>query len=112
MQAGFRKLDNLTVFIDNNGMQIDDVTNKILQMEDFEAKMKAFGFNTIRIDGHDHEAIDNAINQAKSVKGIPTAIIADTVKGKGVSFYEQMGVGNHSTNVTNEQLEKALAELN
>jgi transketolase len=109
--AAHRKLDNLTVFIDNNGMQIDNTTANILNMEDFEAKMKAFGFHTIRINGHDHDEIDKAIIEAKNTKGMPTAIIADTVKGKGVTFYEQMGVSNHSTNVTNEQLEQALKEL-
>lgn len=112
MQAAFRRLDNLTVFIDNNGMQIDDLTDKILKMEDFEEKMRAFGFHTLRIDGHDHAEIERAITEAKNTKGAPTAIIADTVKGKGVTFYEQMGVANHSTNVSDEQLAAALAELN
>ncbi len=110
-QAAFRKLDNLAVFIDNNRMQIDNLTDKVLRMEDFAEKMKAFGFHTVRIDGHDHRQIDAAINEAKNTKGAPTAIIADTVKGKGVSFYEEMGYANHSTTVTDEQLGCALAEL-
>ncbi len=111
MLAGNRKLDNLTVFIDNNKMQIDDVTDKINKVEDLEAKWKAFNFETIRIDGHNHEALDKAISLAKETKDKPFAVICDTVKGKGVKFYEEMGVNNHSTTVGDEQVKQAFEEL-
>ncbi|MEG1528104.1 MAG: transketolase [Clostridia bacterium] len=111
MFAGNHKLDNLTVFVDNNGMQIDDVTDKVNKVEDLVAKWSSFGFKAIRIDGHNHKQIDDAIILAKNTKNVPTAIIADTIKGKGVSFYEAMGISNHSTSVSDEQLAKALAEL-
>ncbi|MBQ9716004.1 MAG: transketolase [Clostridia bacterium] len=111
MLAAQKKLNNFTLFIDNNKMQIDDTTENVIKMEDYEKKMKAFGFNAIRIDGHDHDAIDQAIEKAKKCKSKPTAIILDTVKGKGVSFIEAMGVSNHSTNISPEQLELALQEL-
>ncbi|MDD3831793.1 MAG: transketolase [Clostridia bacterium] len=111
LTASNKGLDNLCVFVDNNRMQIDDYTDNVSKVEDLDAKWSAFGFHTIRIDGHNHEQLDNALNMAKTVKGIPTAIIGNTVKGKGVSIFEQMGVSNHSVSVSDEQLEKALAEL-
>lgn len=111
MLAGSRRLDNLTVFIDNNKMQIDDVTDKINKVEDLTAKWSAFGFETARIDGHNHEALDKAIERAKNTKEKPFAIICETVKGKGVKFYEEMGVNNHSTAVGGEQIKQAFDEL-
>lgn len=111
MLAAQNKLDNLTVFIDNNGMQIDDITNKVIKVEDLVAKWSAFNFETVRIDGHNHEALDKAITLAKNTKEKPFAIICDTVKGKGVKLYEEMGVGNHSTSVNAEQMRQALEEL-
>ena len=112
MLAAHRKLGNFTLFVDNNGMQIDDTTQNIVAVEDYEKKFKAFGFNAIRVDGHNHSAIDMAIEKAKRCKTRPTAIILDTVKGKGVKFIEEMGVGNHSFSFGAAELEKALAELN
>ena len=111
MFAGSKHLDNIIVFVDSNKMQIDGLTKDVLDIEDIEAKFAAFGFATQRVDGHDHKAIDAAINNAKKHKGQPNCIVLDTVKGKGVSFYESMGVGVHSTNVSDEQYALALEEL-
>lgn len=111
MLAANKRLDNLTVCVDNNRMQIDGETDNISRVEDLEAKFKAFHFNTIRIDGHDHAQLDKALSDACAHKGEPTAIIMNTIKGKGVSIYEQMGFANHSCSVTDEQLATALAEL-
>lgn len=112
MFAGAKKLNNIIVFVDSNKMQIDGLTQDVLAVEDIEAKFKAFGFVTTRVDGHDHAMLDLAINQAKN-DGIvaPHCIVMDTIKGKGVSFYENLGVANHSTSVTDEQYAKALDEL-
>ena len=111
MLAMQMKLNNFTLFVDNNKMQIDDLTENVVNMEDYEKKFKAFGFNAIRVDGHNLEEIDGAIDKAKKCKGKPTAIILDTVKGKGVKFIEETGVGNHSMPFSAEQLENALKEL-
>lgn len=111
MFAGSKHLDNIIVFVDSNKMQIDGLTKDVLNVEDIEAKFRAFGFATQRVDGHDHAAIDEAIKLAKKQKGQPSCIVLDTVKGKGVSFYENMGVGVHSTNVSDEQYALALEEL-
>ena len=112
MFAGAKKLNNIIVFVDNNKMQIDGLTKDILPVEDIQAKFQAFGFVTERINGHDHQAIDDAINRAKQDATVaPHCIIMDTVKGKGVSFYESLGAGNHSTTVTDEQFKKATIEL-
>lgn len=111
MFAGSHHLNNLTVFVDNNGMQIDDYTDKVVKVEDLVAKWNAFGFETVRINGHDHKELDQAISKAKTSTDKPTAIIMNTVKGKGVSVYEQMGVGNHSTSVNADQLALARKEL-
>ena len=111
MFAASKKLDNLIVFVDSNKMQIDGLTKDVINIEDIEAKFAAFGFATQRVDGHDHAAIDSAIKTAKKQKGQPSCIVLDTVKGKGVSFYETMGIGVHSTNVSDEQYALALKEL-
>ncbi|MCH5156635.1 MAG: transketolase [Clostridiales bacterium] len=109
MFAANKHLD-IIVLVDNNKLQIDGATKDVMNVEDIEAKFKAFGFETQRVDGHDHNALDKAITQAKKQKGAQ-CIVMDTVKGKGVSFYEAMGAGVHSTNVTDEQYAKALEEL-
>ena len=97
------------MFVDANGLQIDGTTDTVLKVEDFEEKFRAFGFATQRINGHDHQAIENAIKGI--TKGVPNCIVLNTIKGKGVSFYEAMGVGVHSTNCTDEQYQMAIAEL-
>ena len=74
-------------------------------------KFDAFGFNTVRVNGNDEEEIDRALCEADNVKGRPTCIVMDTVKGEGVSIFKNMGFANHSCNVSAEQLETALAEL-
>ena len=109
MFAAHKQL-NIIVLVDNNKLQIDGATKDVMNVEDIEAKFDAFGFSTQRVDGHDHKALDKAISQAKRRKG-PQCIVMDTVKGKGVSFYEAMGAGVHSTNVTDEQYANALKEL-
>ena len=101
---------NIIVLVDNNKLQIDGPTRDVMNVEDIEAKFASFGFATQRVDGHCHKALDQAISKAKRRKG-PQCIVMDTVKGKGVSFYEMMGAGVHSTNVTDEQYAKALEEL-
>ena len=111
MFAGSKHLDHLIVFVDSNKMQIDGMTKDVINIEDIESKFAAFGFATQRVDGHDHAAIDKAIKTAKKQKGQPSCIVLDTVKGKGVSFYETMGLGVHSTNVSDEQYELAMKEL-
>lgn len=109
MFAAHHKL-NIIVLVDSNKLQIDGATKDVLNVEDIEAKFASFGFATQRVDGHDHKALDKAITQAKRKKG-PQCIVMDTIKGKGVSFYEAMGAGVHSTNVTDEQYVDALNEL-
>lgn len=111
MFAANKKLDHLIVFVDNNKMQIDGMTKDVMNVEDIAAKFASFGFVTSRVDGHDHAAIDKAVCFAKTEKGAPHCIVLDTVKGKGVSFYETMGAGVHSTTVNDEQFALALQEL-
>ncbi len=110
MYLGAKKVDNVVVMIDHNGLQIDGTNDQVVAVEDLCAKFSAFGWATERIDGHDHSAIDKAISNGKA-SDKPYCIVMDTVKGKGVSFYESMGASNHSTNCTDEQLRMALAEL-
>ena len=88
MFANHYKLDNLCVIIDSNGLQIDGPVAEIIGPAPFEPKLEAFGYNVITIDGHDLDQIDAAFRAARECKGRPTAIVANTVKGKGVSFME------------------------
>ncbi len=88
MFAGHRKLDNLCVIVDNNGLQIDGKIEDVCSPYPIADKFRAFNFNVIEIDGHDFKQIEDAFKKAKETKGMPTAIIAKTVKGKGVSFME------------------------
>lgn len=100
-------LDNLTVFLDYNEMQLDGPLSEIVSMGSFYDKFKAFGFDTVEIDGHDIEKIVEAIENAKKVKSKPQMIILKTVKGKGLQFIEEMGYKNHSMPVTEETVESA-----
>lgn len=111
MFAASKKLDNLIVFVDNNKMQIDGNTKDVINIEDVAEKFRAFGFAAVRVDGHDHDAINTAILNAKKEKGVPHCIVLETVKGKGVSFYETMGVGVHSTTCDDNQYRLAMEEL-
>lgn len=117
MFASSRKLDNLVVIVDNNGLQIDGDIAKVCSPYPINEKFKAFGFHVIEIDGHDFDQIETAFPEAKQTKGMPTAIIAKTIKGKGVSFMEnQAGWHGKATNeeeykIAMEDLEKAGAAL-
>ncbi len=110
MFAAQQKLDNVIAFTDYNNMQIDGDLPDICDLSSLVDKWTAFGWNTVEIDGHDLEAIDLAITNAKK-SDRPNMIILDTVKGKGVKFIEEMGFGNHSIPMTKEQMELALAEV-
>ena len=88
MLAGFRKLDNLVVIVDNNNLQIDGRIDEVNSPYPIDKKFEAFNFHVINIDGHDFDQIAAAFKEAKGNKGMPTAIIAKTIKGKGVSFME------------------------
>lgn len=110
MAAPHFKLDNLCAIIDCNGLQIDGKVEDVLNINPIADKYKAFGWNVIEIDGHDLKEIDAAYAHAKNVKGMPTVIVAKTVKGKGVSFMENV-YGWHGKVPNAEQLEQALKEI-
>lgn len=110
MSAAHYKLDNLVVIIDNNGLQIDGKNEDVINLGSISDKFKSFDFNVVEINGHDYEQIANAFNVAKGTKGAPTAIIAKTVKGSGVSFMENQA-GWHGVAPNKEQLEQALEQL-
>lgn len=110
MSAAHYKLDNLTAFVDHNGLQIDGAITSVMSPEPVSDKFRAFGWNVIDIDGHDFEAIIEAIKKAKEVKGKPTVIVCKTVKGKGVSFMENEASW-HGTAPNAEQCAIALKEL-
>ena len=110
MMAGFRKLDNLVEIVDNNNLQIDGAIDEVCSPYPIDKKFEAFNFHVINIDGNDFDQIDAAFKEAKATKGMPTAIIAHTVKGKGVSFMENQ-VGWHGTAPNDEQYAVAMEEL-
>ncbi len=110
MFAGFRKLDNLVVIVDNNGLQIDGKIEDVCSPYPIADKFKAFNFNVVEIDGHDFNEIKKAFDNAKSTKGMPTAIIAKTTKGKGVSFMENQASW-HGTAPNDEQYAVAMEDL-
>ena len=110
MMAGFRKLDNLVVIVDNNNLQIDGAIDEVCSPYPIDKKFEAFNFHVINIDGNDFDQIDAAFKEARATKGMPTAIIAHTVKGKGVSFMENQ-VGWHGTAPNDEQYAVAMEEL-
>ncbi|MEG1535936.1 MAG: transketolase [Clostridia bacterium] len=103
MYAGNMHLDNLTIFLDNNKMQIDDMTDNINSIEPFDDKSRAFNLNTMRINGHDIAAIHDAVTKAIDTKGKCSLIVLDTVKGYGVPWAEDKGVGSHSFSISEEQ---------
>ena len=110
MLAAHRKLDNLVVIVDNNNLQIDGAITEVNSPYPIDKKFEAFNFHVINIDGNDFDQIDAAFKEAKTVKGQPTAIIAKTVKGKGVSFMENQ-VSWHGSAPNDEQCKQALEEL-
>ena len=110
MFASHYKLDNLCVIVDNNGLQIDGKVEDVAGLCNLKEKFEAFGFGAIEIDGHDFDDIEKAMNAARECKGKPFAVIAKTVKGKGVSFMENQ-VGWHGVAPNDEQYKQAMAEL-
>jgi len=110
MTASHYRLDNLCAIIDNNGLQIDGHCSDVMAIEPIVEKWEAFGWYVIDIDGHDMEAIVDAFDEAESVTGRPTMVVARTVKGKGVSFFEGK-VEYHGLAPTQEELSSALKEL-
>ena len=110
MYAAAKKLDNLVAFVDNNNLQIDGTVEEVNSPYPIPEKFAAFGWNVIEIDGHSFDEIEAALNNARETKGKPTAIIAKTVKGKGVSFMENQ-VNWHGSAPNAEQYETAMNEL-
>ncbi len=110
MFAAHKKLDNLCLFVDYNKLQIDGTVAEVGGPAPFEEKFRAFGWNVLSIDGHDFTQIAQALEKARAHKGAPTVIVADTVKGKGVSFMEGR-VEWHGSAPKAEQYEIAVAEL-
>ena len=110
MLAAHRKLDNLVVIVDNNNLQIDGAITEVNSPYPIDKKFEAFNFHVVNIDGNDFDQIDAAFKEAKTVKGQPTAIIAKTVKGKGVSFMENQ-VGWHGKAPNDEEYKIAMEEL-
>ena len=110
MSAAKFGADNLLVIIDNNGVQLDGTVSEIMPMGDIGAKWRAFGWNVIEIDGHCVEAIADAVDLAATVKGMPTVIVARTVKGKGVSFMEGKSAW-HGKPIGKEEYVNAMKEL-
>ena len=110
MSAGHYKLDNLTAFVDNNGLQIDGNIEDVMNPGPIDKKFEAFGWNVLKINGHDYDEIRSAIDKAKNTKGKPTVVVCDTVKGKGVSFMEN-NAGWHGNAPNKEQCEQALSEI-
>ena len=108
MAAAHYKLDNLTVIVDNNGLQIDGSNDQVMSLGSIADKFKAFGFEVIEIDGNDMQAISDAFHTP--VSGKPKCILAHTVKGKGVSFMENQ-VGWHGKGPNEEERQAALKEL-
>ena len=110
MWAGHRKLDNLVLIVDNNNLQIDGAISDVCSPYPIDKKFEAFNFHTIVVDGHDFDQLRAAFKEAKETKGKPTAIIATTVKGKGVSFMEN-NAGWHGKAPNDEEYAIAMADL-
>ncbi|WP_456079196.1 transketolase [Mogibacterium sp.] len=110
MQASHRKLDNLVAIVDLNGLQIDGKVSDVKCVCPVDEKFRSFGWNVISVDGHNFEELTTAFKEAKSSKGVPTAIIAHTHKGKGVSFMED-NAGWHGKAPSDEELATAIEEL-
>lgn len=110
MYAAHYKLDNLTAFVDFNGLQIDGDISKVMSPLPIDKKFEAFGWNVLLCDAHDFNALHNAIEEAKEVKGKPTVIIMKSIKGKGVSFMEN-NAGWHGNAPNDEQYAQAMEEI-
>ncbi|MDD2573515.1 MAG: transketolase [Firmicutes bacterium] len=110
MAAAHYRLDNLTAFLDHNGLQIDGRNEEVISVEPLTAKWRAFGWEVLQVDGHSFEQITTAVERAKGIKGRPTIIIARTVKGKGVSYMEDKAEW-HGKAPGDEDRDIALKEL-
>ena len=110
MTAAHYKLDNLVAIIDYNNLQIDGKVSDVMGVLPITDKFKSFNWNVIEIDGHSYEEIIEALNEARNLKGKPTAIIANTIKGKGISFMENNGAF-HGAAPNDEQYKQAMEEL-
>ena len=111
MAAANFKLDNLCAILDNNGLQIDGKVCEVMAVESLAEKYRAFNWHVIEIDGHDGQQIHDAFDEARTVKGKPTIVIADTIKGKGVSFMENVAGWHGKATGSRKELDKALADL-
>jgi transketolase len=111
MAAGHYRLGNLCAIVDYNKMQSDDLNERIMGLEPLDAKWRAFNWHVITIDGHDFDAIDAAFAEARATPDRPTVMIANTIKGKGVSYMEGVPSWHGSVKLTAEQIEQALADL-
>jgi transketolase len=110
MSAAHYKIDNLCALLDHNGLQIDGSVREVMNIEPISDKWRSFGWHVFEVDGHDMEAILDALHKAEKIKGKPSIIICETIKGKGVSFFENK-VEYHGVAPTDEELEEALKEL-
>jgi len=110
MLAGSRNLDNLVVIVDNNNLQIDGAIDEVNSPYPIDKKFEAFNFHVIQVDGHDFDALHEAFEEARQTKGMPTAIIAKTIKGKDVSFMENKAQW-HGTAPNDEEFEIAMKDL-
>ncbi len=110
MAAAHYHLDNLTAIVDNNGLQIDGQVQKVMNVEPIAEKFAAFNWEVIAIDGHDLQQIMTALDKARGIKDRPTAIIAQTIKGKGISFMEDRAEW-HGKAPTKEETQKALEQI-
>jgi transketolase len=110
MTSAHHNLDNVCAIVDNNGLQIDGRVEEVKSLGSIPEKWEGFGWNVVEIDGHDMAAILEAFQKASSIKGQPTIIVAHTIKGKGVSFMENM-VDYHGVAPTEDECARALAEM-
>ncbi len=110
MSGAFHKIDNVVAIVDYNGIQLDGFVKDIMEIAPLADKWRAFGWNAIEINGHDFPAIRKALEQAQAAKGRPTAIVAHTIKGKGVSFMEN-NPKFHGTAPNADEMKLALQEL-
>ena len=111
MTSSQQALDNLVLIVDSNNLQIDGEIGDVKGLAPLDKKLDAFGFNTLIVDGHDMQALENAFLAAGRTKGKPTAIIAQTVKGKGISFLENQVSSHHRTGFTPEEKQKAYSDI-
>lgn len=111
MFAGAKKLDTLCAIVDNNNLQIDGELAEVNSPDPIDKKFEAFNWNVIKVDGHDFDQLEDAFNKARETKGMPTVILMNTTKGKGVSFMENKASW-HGAAPNDEQYEIAMAELN